>query len=79
MRTLAEIFIKASPPEIPLRVTVREIVQEKPKYMKQQKSQLKSASQATISTNSEPIRVPIVETYSEELQLVNPAKNPVVF
>ena len=31
LRTLAEIFRKSIPPAIPLRVPVREVVQEKPK------------------------------------------------
>ena len=35
LRTLAEILNKASPPEIPLRVRVREILQEKPKDVNQ--------------------------------------------
>ena len=44
LRTLAEIFIKYSPPEILLRVTVGEIVKEKPKEVNQERAQLKSAS-----------------------------------
>ena len=35
LRTLAEISRKASPPEIPLRVTAREVVQEKAKEVNQ--------------------------------------------
>ena len=63
LRNLAEIFSKCIPPEIPLRVTIREIVQEKPKEVNKERSQLKSASKATPSTNAEPLRVTIVEAY----------------
>ena len=44
-RTLQEIFRKANPPEVPPRVTVMEIVQEKLKEVNQEISQRKGASQ----------------------------------
>ena len=42
LSTLAEIFIKSSPPEVPPRVPVRELVQEKLKEVNQERSQIKS-------------------------------------
>ena len=44
LRTLAEIFGKAIPPAIPLRVSVREVVQEKPKEVNKENVQVDNAS-----------------------------------
>ena len=44
LRTLAEIFRKSSPPVIPSRVTVREVVQDKINEVNQEIAQTKSAS-----------------------------------
>ena len=63
LRTLAEILSKSSPPAIPLRVRVKEIIQEKPKKVNQKIAQLKSTFQATPSINTKPLRVHIVKAY----------------
>ena len=69
LRTLAEISRKATPPAVPLRVTVREAGQKK--------LQTKSAPQSKPFTNAYHLRLPIVEAYPYELQPGNPAKNPI--
>ena len=51
LRTLEEIFRKPIPPEVPLRVSVREGFQEKLKEVNQERSQMKSASQSKPFTN----------------------------
>ena len=79
MGTLAKIFRKSSPPTVPPRVPVREIVQEKLKGENQEISQIKSEFQLKTVTNEEPLMTSIVEIYPEELQPVNPEKNLSLF
>ena len=74
LRTLAEIFIKPNPPEVPLRVTVRRAFQEKTQQVNQEIIQTKIASQSKPFTNAEPLRVTIVEAYPEEPQSSHPQK-----
>ena len=45
LNTLAEVFIKSSPPAVPQRVPVSEGVQEKLKEANQERSQMKIAPQ----------------------------------
>ena len=79
MKTLAEIFRKATPPAVPLRVTVREVGQKKLQEVNQEGTQMKRAPQSNPFTNVEPLRVPIVEAYPDELQPLNQAKRPIFF
>ena len=60
LRTLAEIFRKANPPAVPLRVPVRELGQNKLQEVNQEGTQMKSALQSKPFTNSEPLRVTIL-------------------
>ena len=62
---LAEIFRKPTSLAVPLRVPVREVVQEKLKEVNQERDKMKSASQSKPFTNEEPVIVPIVEAYPE--------------
>ena len=75
LSTPAEIFSRASPPVIPMRVLIREVIEEKPKEVNKERVQLKNSSKTKPSTNSEHLIVSILESYPEELQPVNPAKN----
>ena len=59
--TLYELFRKASSPSVPLKVPVREIVQEKLKEANQEISRMKSASQSKPVIDKEPLRLTIVE------------------
>ena len=61
LRSLAKIFIKSTPPEVPPRVPVRGAYQEKLQQVNQERTQMKNASQSNPFTNEEPLRVPIVE------------------
>ena len=74
LKTLANIYRKANPPEVPLRVPVREEVQKKLQELNQEGTQTKRSPQSKPITNEELLRVPIVETYPDELQPVNQAK-----
>ena len=60
---IPEIFRKYPPPSVLPRVTVREVVQEKLQETNQGISHMKSASELKTFTNTEPLRLPIVETY----------------
>ena len=75
MKTLADIFRKPNPPTVPPRVPVRGECQEKIQQVNQERTQMKNASQSNPFTNAEPLRMPIVDTYPEELQPVHPEKN----
>ena len=59
--TLAVIFRQFGPPAVPLRVRVREGVQEKLKEVNQDRVQMKSASQSKPVTDEEPLKVNILE------------------
>ena len=71
MKTLAEIFRKEKPPTVPPRVLVREGGKKKLQEVNQEGTQMKSAPQSNPFINAEPLRVPIVEAYADELQRVN--------
>ena len=43
MKTIAKIFRKANPPEVPPRVPVREVDQKKPQEVNQEGTQMKRA------------------------------------
>ena len=75
MSTLSEIFRKANPTAVPTRVPVREVGQNKLQEVNQEENQMKSAPQSKPFSNAEPLRVPIVESYPDEFQTSNPAKN----
>ena len=79
MSTLLDIFRKSIPPAVSTRVPVREGVQEKLKEVNQERDQIKSKSQSKPLTNAEHLRVPILETYPEEFQPMNPAKKLIIF
>ena len=49
--------------------------QKKLQEVKQEGTQMKRAMQSKPITNAEPLRVPILESYPDELQPVNQAKN----
>ena len=74
MKTLADIFRKEKTPAVPPRVPVREVGQKKLQEMNQEGTQMKRTPQSNPITNAEPLRVPIVEAYLDELQPVNQAK-----
>ena len=74
LKTLAKIFRKANRPPVPLRVPVREVGQNKFQEVNQEVTQMKWAPQSNPITNAEPLRVPIVKAYSDELQPVNQSK-----
>ena len=65
LRTLAVIFRKSNPPAVPPRVPVKEVFQEKLQRVNQERTQMKIASQSKTFTNEEPLRMHIVESYSE--------------
>ena len=75
LRNLAEVFRKVNPPATPPRVPVREVGQKKLQEVNQEGNQMKSVPQSNPFTNAEPMRVNILEVYSDELQPLNPAKN----
>ena len=79
LKTLADIFGKAHTPAVPPRVLVREVGQKKLQEVNQEGTQMKSALQSKKLNNVEPLTVPIVETYTDEIQPVNQAKNPITF
>ena len=70
LKTLAEIFRKANPPAVPPRMPVREVGQKKLQEVSQEGTHMKSAPQSNSSINAEPLRVPILEAYPDELQPV---------
>ena len=72
--TLANIFRKANPPAVPLRVPVRKVDQKKIQEVNQEGTQMKRTPQSNPFTNVEPLRVTILEAYLDELQPVNQAK-----
>ena len=74
LKTLADIFRKANPPEVPPRVPVREVGQKKLQEVNQEGTQMERAPQSKPITNGEPMRVPIIEACPDELQPVNQAK-----
>ena len=74
MKTIAEIFRKANPPAVPPRVPVREVGQKKLQEVNQGGTQMKRTPKSNKVTNTEPLRVPIVGAYPDELQPVNQAK-----
>ena len=53
-------------------VLTREVFQEKLQEVNQERTQMKNASQSKPLTNAEPLRVPIVESYPDELQQMHP-------
>ena len=75
MKTLSDILRKANPPAVPPRMPARQIGQKKLQEVNQEGTQTKRAPQPNPITNTEPLRVTIVEAYPYELQLVNQAKN----
>ena len=79
LKKLAEIFRKANPPVVPLRVPVREVGQNKLQEVNQEGTQMKRAPQSNPITNAEPLRVPILQAYPDGLQPVNQAKKYVFF
>ena len=52
LNTLAEIFQKANPPAVPLRVPVREVGQKKLQEVNQEGTQMKVSPQSKPFTNS---------------------------
>ena len=79
MKTLADIFRKANPPAVPLRLSVREVGQKKLQEMNQEGTQMKITPPSNPVTNVNPLRVHIVEAYPDELQPVNQAKHQIFF
>ena len=74
LNTLSNIFRKANPPAVPPRVPVRELGQKKLQEMNQEVTQIKMAPQSKPIKNAEPLRVTIVDTYTDELQPLNQSK-----
>ena len=74
LRSLSEIFRKATPPAVPPRVQVRGAYQEKLQHVNQERYEMKNASQSKPFINAEPLRLPIVEAYPEEIQQAHLAK-----
>ena len=74
MKTLADIFIKSNPPAVPQRVPVRKVGQKKLQEMNQEGTQMKSTLQSNPVINAEPLRLPILGAYTDELQPVNQGK-----
>ena len=79
LKTLAEIFRKANPPVVPPRVQVMEVGQKKTLYLNQEGTQMKITPQSKPFTNAELLRVPFLETYSDEIQPVNIARKRFFF
>ena len=79
MKTLADIFRKPNPPTVPPRVPVREVGKNKLQEENLEGTQMKRAPQSKPITNSEPLRVPIIDSYPDELKPPNQAKNPIMF
>ena len=79
LKTLGDLFRKEKTPIVPPRVPVREEGQKELKERNQKGTQMKKTLQSKPTTNAEPLRVPIVEAYLDELQPVNQAKNPICF
>ena len=73
--TLSKKSRKANPLEVPPRVPFRGEYQEKLHQVNQEINQTKIAPQSKPFTHVEPLRVPIVESFPEEIQPVHPAKN----
>ena len=58
---------------------MREVGQKKLQEINQERTQMKRAPQSKPITNTDPLRVPIVEAHPDEIQPVNQAKNPIIF
>ena len=79
MKTLAGIFRKTNPPAVPLRLPVREVGQNKLQEMNQEVTQMKRTLQSNPVTNAEPLVLPMIGAYLDELQPVNQVKKPIMF
>ena len=60
-------------------MTVRKVAQKKLQIVSLEGNQIKISPQSKPLTNVETLRVPIVEAYPDELQLVKAAKKPEIF
>ena len=64
---------------MPLRVPVREVGKKKLQEVNQEVTQIKIVPQSKPFTNAEPLRVPTLEAYPDEIQPVNQAKKTFSF
>ena len=78
-RTLSEIFRESNPLVVLPRVPVREVFQEKLQKMNQERTQIKFSSQSNLFTNSEHLRVSILNVYPEEIEPLHQAKKAIFF
>ena len=75
---IAYIFRKETPSAVPTRVPVRGGF-KKLQQVNQERTHMKNAFQSKTFTNIEPLRVPILGSYPEELQPVHPEKPKTFF